>query len=113
MARLTLQLVHVATINRNARAGAFISQPCCGSLIRNTSFRSRLHGLDVLVQRASGRFVSRRCPVGSAGGELFVGEVDVDASFVGIDGDLVAGFDESDRAAFLSFGRDVADDKAV
>src|SRR5580704_17993406 len=91
-----------------ARAGSTY-----GSLVRHTSLRRALHVLDVLVERAAGEFVRRRLPGGAAFRQFAIGEGDVDAVLVGVDRDPVTVVNEGDRTAFLSFGRDVADDEAV
>ncbi len=54
-----------------------------------------------------------RLVLGDPLGDLLVGEVDVDAAVVDVDGDLIALPDRRDRAALGRLGGDVADHQAA
>src|SRR5262249_11707393 len=71
------------------------------------------HGFCVLGQDAELGFGSWRSPGGAAAGEFRVREVELEKLLLGVDGDLVAIVDQSERAADCSLGRNVADDHTV
>lgn len=82
-------------------------------LVSDTSLTGVLDVFDVLVKGAAGSLVWGCNPGGPSCRHLLVGDLDIDGLFVSIDRDNITVLDQTNRASFLSLGRDVTNDESV
>src|SRR5712671_886133 len=90
------------------------TRPDCNALLVGyAAFGGGFDALDVLVERAARGLERRRFPALLSALELGLRHLQIDAVLDRVDRDAIAVVDERDRPAFLRFGRDVSDQKAV